>query len=342
MKRLVIIGGGFSGSYIAKKLQYKFNITLIDPKEFFEFTPGIYGIIGNFFYKRKIQVLFDKILTNVNIITGKVLRVDLNAVYTKTHVFPFDYLVIASGSGYSCPFSGDNVILPNCISNLNNIEEKINDSKGIIIVGAGPVGIELSTEIRDFNDTVPITLLQSNKVILPRNSPQTRKTVAHYLQKNNIQVFCNSRIDSFDGFHAYTETGDSFEGDLLFYNAGFVPNTSFLGSEFPLDRRNHIDVKKSLQLRGYPNIFASGDITNINEEKTAHAAEEHAKIIVKNLKRLNRGWKLIYYIPKISPMALSLGRKNGVYESSSSSFSGKIVLLLKKIIEFKVLWKYRF
>ena len=41
MKKIVVIGGGFAGSYIARELQKDFNVVLIDRKDYFEFTPGI-------------------------------------------------------------------------------------------------------------------------------------------------------------------------------------------------------------------------------------------------------------------------------------------------------------
>ena len=36
MKKVLIIGGGFAGSIITKKLENKFDVTLIDSKDYFE------------------------------------------------------------------------------------------------------------------------------------------------------------------------------------------------------------------------------------------------------------------------------------------------------------------
>jgi hypothetical protein len=38
-KKLVIVGGGYAGTYAAVKLQNHFDTTLIDTKSYFEFTP---------------------------------------------------------------------------------------------------------------------------------------------------------------------------------------------------------------------------------------------------------------------------------------------------------------
>jgi NADH dehydrogenase FAD-containing subunit len=40
-RRALVIGGGFSGLFAAKDLKEKFSVTVVDAKEFFEYTPGI-------------------------------------------------------------------------------------------------------------------------------------------------------------------------------------------------------------------------------------------------------------------------------------------------------------
>ena len=57
MKKLVIIGGGFAGAKIAKALESEFNVTLIDSKDYFEFTPSILRAIIKTKYLKKIQIL---------------------------------------------------------------------------------------------------------------------------------------------------------------------------------------------------------------------------------------------------------------------------------------------
>merc|ERR1719482_2120965 len=40
-RRVLVIGGGFAGLCVARDLADHFHVTLIDAKEFFEYTPGI-------------------------------------------------------------------------------------------------------------------------------------------------------------------------------------------------------------------------------------------------------------------------------------------------------------
>ncbi len=43
-RRVLVVGGGFSGLLVARDLAKKFNVTVVDAKEFFEYTPGIIEI----------------------------------------------------------------------------------------------------------------------------------------------------------------------------------------------------------------------------------------------------------------------------------------------------------
>merc|ERR550539_1554089 len=39
--RCLIIGGQFTGTFCARDLKKKFDVTVVDAKEYFEYTPGI-------------------------------------------------------------------------------------------------------------------------------------------------------------------------------------------------------------------------------------------------------------------------------------------------------------
>src|SRR3989344_1846822 len=109
-KRVVIIGGGFAGSLAARKLEKRFSVTLIDTKDYFEFTPGILRTIINPSHLSAIQAKHSSHLKKSRIIIGEVKDVKANYVLINNKRIKFDYLIIASGSFYSSPIKSRNLI----------------------------------------------------------------------------------------------------------------------------------------------------------------------------------------------------------------------------------------
>ena len=80
MKKVVIIGGGFAGAYAAKNLEIDFGVTLIDSKDYFEFTPSILRTIVEPRHITKIQVLHSHYLKNADFIRGVVKEINVREV----------------------------------------------------------------------------------------------------------------------------------------------------------------------------------------------------------------------------------------------------------------------
>ena len=110
-KKVVVIGGGFAGSYIARKLQGKFDLTLIDNKDYFEFTPSILRTIVEPRHACKIQVLHKYYLSKANIVRGEVTKFNDKAAYIGKRRLEYDYLVICSGSKYNMPIKEQNLVI---------------------------------------------------------------------------------------------------------------------------------------------------------------------------------------------------------------------------------------
>src|SRR3989344_843508 len=103
MKRVLIIGGGFAGSTAARMLEKDFDVTLIDSKDYFEFTPGILRTLLEPKHVEKIQVLHKNYLKKTRIIKGIVESIDRKNVFLGRRKIRYDYLVVCSGSRYSLP-----------------------------------------------------------------------------------------------------------------------------------------------------------------------------------------------------------------------------------------------
>src|SRR3989344_1608580 len=111
MKRVVVIGGGFAGALIARALQRDFAVTLIDSKDYFEFTPGVLRCLVEPEHLCKIQALHKDYLVHGEFLQGHVSAVTPDSVVADGKKIAYDYLVLSSGSRYSMPFKEGDVVL---------------------------------------------------------------------------------------------------------------------------------------------------------------------------------------------------------------------------------------
>ena len=183
-QKLIIVGGGFAGIQLVRKLDEKlFDILLIDKINHHQFQPLFYQVATSQLEPSSISFPLRNIFKNkknVQIRLAEVTRVDAlnNKIITPIGKFEYDYLVIAMGC--TTNFFGNNEIRKysltlkttyDAITIRNHILqafEKIisaNDDEkesllNLVIVGAGPTGVELAGAFAEIK-----------KNILPKDYP---------------------------------------------------------------------------------------------------------------------------------------------------------------------------
>jgi len=352
MKKIVIIGGGFAGSLIAKKLEKeKFEVILIDTKNYFEFTPSILRTIVEPQHIKKIQVIHSHYLHKTRVIVGEVKEISKEKVKVRypnnsKKTIDFDYLVIASGSSYNLPMKEKNVVISTRANVLRDCYEKLCKSKEILIIGGGLVGVELAAEIIDHygKENKKITMVHANKDLIERNDKKAIKYAEKFLRKNRVNLIFNEIVMKSDKKGIFiTNRGRKIKTDMAFLCTGIKPNFEFLKRNFSsiLNEKNQISVNSYLQVKGNKNIFSAGEITSIKEEKTAQNAEYQARVVVRNILNLEKKLPLKKYVSQPRVMVISLGKKNGILTYKNFIFTGIIPGFLKGFIEWETMKKYR-
>jgi NADH dehydrogenase FAD-containing subunit len=322
MKKVIIVGGGFAGSYCAKRLEDNFEVTLIDTKDFFEFTPSVLRVLVEPEHLNKIQILHKDYLRKTRLINGRVSKIDKKNVFVGRKKYRYDYIVISSGSFYGSPFKKENIVHPNRGIELRDYSKKLHNCDRILIVGGGLVGVELAGEIIDKYSDKDICLIQKSDRLVPRNNPKCSDKVWKYLSNKGVKLKLGETF--------YDKKNSDY--DMIFFCTGIKPNLEFIKDS---------TVDEFLRVNGKKNMFIGGDAAGINEEKTAQNAVEHAKIIVENIKRLDKGRKLKEYKKKKRIYLISLGKKKGILEYGNFVWLGRIPALLKEFVEKKHMRKIR-
>lgn len=300
--RVVIIGGGFAGVALAKKLsKQEVQVVLLDKHNYHTFQPLLYQVSTGGLEPDSIAYPIRKILkdfpnfyfrlANVNEIDTKDRK-----VLTDIGNLKFDYLVVASGSHTN--YFGNTEIekysmamktIPQSLNLrsliLENFEEALltsdlnqrNALMNFVIVGGGPTGVELAGALaeikkgilpKDYPDLdtrlAQINIVQSSDCILKGMSDQASIKAEDFLEKLGVNIWKNVRVTNYDGKTVTTNTDLTFESATVVWAAGVKGATiKGLDAEEFVTRGNRLLVNDFNQVKGYKNIFAIGDIASL-------------------------------------------------------------------------------
>ncbi|KAL6511061.1 hypothetical protein OROGR_022185 [Orobanche gracilis] len=334
-KRLVVVGGGVAGSLIAKSLQFHADVTLIDPKEYFEIPwASLRSMVEPSFAERSIMYHKDY-LTNGRLITSKAIDISNSQVLTASgHQIVYDYLVIATGHDDSFPETRSGRLQEYRAEN-----EKIKAANSILIIGGGPVGVELAAEISVDFPSKKVILVHEGSRLLEFVGPKAAEKALEWLKLKRVEVKLRQSVDlnnCSEGTKTYvTSSGESFKADCVFVCTGKPIGSAWLTCTVlkdSIDDFGRLKVDENMRVKGYKNVFAIGDITDVKEIKQGYLAQKHALIAAKNLKLLTTGrkeTKMAIYKPHSPKVIVSLGRQDAVAQFPLTTLIGLVPGLIK-------------
>ena len=297
--RIVIIGGGFAGVSLAKKLsRQEVQVVLLDKNNYHTFQPLLYQVSTGGLEPDSIAYPIRKILKdfpNFHFRMANVLEIDTitNNVITNIGDLKFDYLVLATGSKTNyfdnAEIEKHSMAMKTIPQSLNlrslileNFEEALltsdlnerNALMNFVIVGGGPTGVELAGALaeikkgilpKDYPDLdtrlAQIHVLQSGDCILNGMSEKASEKAEDFLEKLGVNVWKNVRVTNYDGKTVTTNTDLTFETATLIWAAGVEGATiKGLNASELLTKGNRILVNEFNQVIGFKNIFAVGDV----------------------------------------------------------------------------------
>jgi NADH dehydrogenase len=383
--RIVVIGGGFAGLHLIKELKNKpVRVTLIDKQNFHSFQPLLYQVASARIEPASISFPLRKVFhgyKNFDFRMSEVLRIDTQTkqVVTDSGNVKYDHLVIASGC--SSNFFGNDELrknalpmkeMPDAIDIRNSIlmdfeKYAIADASekeklmNIIVVGAGPTGVELSGAFAELkNDILPkdypkvdfsgldIYLLEGGPVTLPTMSAQAQKTSREYLEKLGVRVKTNVILKSYDGDNAYLSTGEIIPCKNLIWSAGVAGNIvdgvtekdHIVRNRYMVDRYNHVLDTDS--------IYAIGDIAYMEtplypkgHPQVANVAINQGKNLGKNFVRSLKGKKIKQYEYKDLGTMATIGKNKAVVDLKYLKFKGFFAWLVWMFLHLMLILSVR-
>ena len=321
-KKIIVVGGGFAGLHLARRLNNEaFDILLIDKQNHHQFQPLYYQVASARLEPSNISFPFRKIFQkskNIQFRLAEVTKIvdSENKIETSIGDYHYDYLVIASGCKTN--FFGNKEISKYALS-MKTTEEAIEirnnillsfekiiwaDEKdkeallNIVLVGGGPTGVELAgafAEMRhhilprdypqiDFSN-LKVILLEGSKHTLNSMSEESKLASRKYLEELGVLVKTETIVTNYDGKTATLNNGETIPTSNLIWAAGVIGNIiEGLPTESIIKNRYKVD--RYNKILGTQNIYAIGDIAYMETPLYPNGHPQLANVAINQGKNL--------------------------------------------------------
>ena len=323
-KRVVIVGAGFAGLSLARKLSKSdYEVVLMDKNNYHQFQPLFYQVAMAGLEPSSISFPLRKVFQkskNVIIRICELISIDSenNTVDTSLGSLKYDHLVLSMGA--TTNFFGNKELEANSLTMkstedalfLRNeilldyetalLTEDYDTRQGyidIVIVGGGATGVELAgalAEMRNFilpkdykeldNSEVDIYLIQNGEKLLEGMSEKSSAKALKFLQKIGVEVLLKTRVTEVKEEFVNTNTNRSIRARKVIWAAGVTCKTIEGLRSDCYCRGNRVAVGRDHLVKGYDNIYALGDLAFMEEQKYPDGHPQVAQVAIQQAKNL--------------------------------------------------------
>jgi NADH dehydrogenase len=304
--RVVIIGGGFGGLALAKKLKKaQVDVLLLDKHNYHTFQPLLYQVAIGSIEADSIGFPIRRIFTKQNNFSFNMAEVqkinpESNTVTTNIGTIHYDYLVVATGSNTN--FFGNQEI-EHFAMPMKNIPEALNLRSLIlqnletalvttdmrekfalmtfVVVGGGPTGVELSGALAEMRHLIlakdyhglskydmRVYLVEGKDRLLAAMSPQASEKAKKFLTDADVTIFNSAHVQSYDGFYLTIDNGKTIKTRNVLWAAGVKGEVPEGIPAETITRGSRIITDEINRVKGCQNIFAIGDVSAIITPET--------------------------------------------------------------------------
>jgi NADH dehydrogenase len=346
----LVLGGGFSGSYVGRLLRRR-GATIVSHENFMLFTPLLPEAASGTLEPRHVVVPLREMCPHAELVLGDITHHDRErkAVIIESLAgeleIGYENLVVALGATTrALPIPGlaehgmgfkdlaDAIALRNrVILQLERASIHPDDPAelGFVFVGAGYAGVEALAELHDMAHAALRSypelrdrpqrwvLVDAAPKILPEIPRDLGRYAARRLEKRGIEIHVGTTLESFDGREALVADGTRIPARTLVWTAGVraSPLLSRLG--LPLDDRGRVVVDATLRVGGADDIWALGDCAAVPNSRTPGAVDpptsQHALRQARRLAK-NLGGDPKPYGYRMLGQVATLGRFKGIAE----------------------------
>jgi len=383
-QKIVIIGGGFAGLNLARKLsRTDCHVVLIDKQNHHMFQPLFYQVASARLEPSSISFPFRALFKrhkNVEFRYATVTAIKPEEKMLETSMGNLDYDELVIATGCRTNFFGNkdverysmamkttqqtthirNSILAKFEKIMFVDEKEREELMNLVIVGAGPTGVELSGAFAEMKKKVlpkdypqydfsklRILLIEGSEHTLNSMGDAARKWSRKYLEELGVEVRLSTVVDDYDGHDLKLKTGETIPTQTVIWAAGVTGNV-IDGLEKATMVRARYTVDRFSEVQGYKNIYAIGDISYMETEKYPHGhpqlanvAINQGKTLAKNLKRKWKNAEQTSFEYKDKGSMATIGKHKAVVELPFFHFQGYFAWMIWMVLHLMLILSIR-
>ena len=325
METVVIIGGGFAGLTLAKRLDpRKFDIKVVDRNNFHSFPPLFYQIASSGLSSPDILFPFRdefRKRRNISYHMGHIKMIDIESrtVETSYETLSYDRLVIAAGSANNY-FGNDNLrkesfgikTANEAMHTRDEIIDRLERASichdrsrrhellSFLVVGGGPAGVEIAGAIGEMKryvipkeypelspDEMSVTLVEDSDTLLGPMGRKCGNIATKYLSELMVDVRLNTRVEEYSGKYVTYADGRKEYAETVIWTAGVCGENMPGIPDRCLGHGGRIKVDGTNLVEGMESVYAIGDICIMEcDEKYPHGHPQVAPVAIQQARNL--------------------------------------------------------
>lgn len=275
-KRLIIVGGGFAGVTLAKKLEKtlpdEWDIFLLSKTNFVTFHPLLPEVIGASILPGHVQAPIRLILKRTRIRMVSVDKIDFRQKIVHYHndrvsQLSFDQIVLAGGvqantrmmpgqaeNTFPLKTVGDALTIRNQIidrleqATIHPDETRRKELTSFAILGGGFSGVETAGELEDFLSSAQryyknvdiencrVIIIHGSDRLLPELSEKLSEVTYKNFAKRGIDIRLNERAVKIEPEKIHLKSGEVIEAATIISTIGTIPHEFIINDDLPMER----------------------------------------------------------------------------------------------------------
>ena len=348
---VVVVGGGFGGLFSVLAIRERLPerpVVLLEPHSNFVFQPHLYELLSGEMQRWEVAPGYQDLLSSRQMVwlQERVNRIDLDAGYLTTESgsrLEWGDLVLATGTepnDFGIPGVRQHAQGFHSLNDVATLRERLQllrqqrqSDAALVIVGAGPTGVELACKLADLLEgSALVHLIEIGDEILPHSRSFNRARAQAALERRQVRLHLNTKVTAVTETQVQLAGGKTLRHDGLIWSGGSRPSLPSLKPESVVERSG-ISINADLRVSGQANVFAIGDGSHHAETPwpgTAQVAMQQGEAIATALAAMAAGHEPEPFQFQDRGEMLSLGIGDATLTGLGITLAGPLAFKLRR------------